>query len=184
MFNDRAKTERTIAHTTARIPIPNQFSFDQRSAHGERFLQATQIESQDDGVLQANAGVLGVIDHPPAGIAFSSDVGGLAQPTQSPRRQAQGSQTNWLHRLFQSGPKALGFAGRRQKGRLTLAQLVRFVNDLRMATLVLSYSRPDRCITTVVADLVKGALPEVEKTIYWDNDFIAGEEWFVQFKLC
>jgi hypothetical protein len=51
-----------------------------------------------------------------------------------------------------------------------------------MAVLVISYSRADQAQVRALVALLKGGLRNVEKAIYWDDQFEPGEPWFEQLK--
>ncbi len=49
-----------------------------------------------------------------------------------------------------------------------------------MAVLVISYSRADRDRVRAVVTLLRAALRDVEKAVFWDEDFDPGDPWFTQ----
>lgn len=51
-----------------------------------------------------------------------------------------------------------------------------------MSVLVISYSRADRTQVRAVVALLRSALRELDKAVYWDEDFEPGEAWFEQIK--
>ncbi len=51
-----------------------------------------------------------------------------------------------------------------------------------MSVLVISYARSDQPIVRAIVHLLRGALRDLEKAVYWDDDFEPGEPWFEQIK--
>jgi hypothetical protein len=51
-----------------------------------------------------------------------------------------------------------------------------------MAVIVISYARPDQPLVRAVVKLLRGALRDFEKAVYWDDDFEPGEPWFEQIR--
>lgn len=51
----------------------------------------------------------------------------------------------------------------------------------RMAVVVISYSRSDQPQIRAVVGLLRATL-NIERAVYWDDDFAAGEDWFEQLK--
>jgi hypothetical protein len=51
-----------------------------------------------------------------------------------------------------------------------------------VATLVISYSRSDRTQVRAVVALLRAALRDIEKAVFWDEDFEPGDSWFEQIR--
>jgi len=51
-----------------------------------------------------------------------------------------------------------------------------------MSVLVISYSRHDQPLVRAIVSLLKTALRNIEKAIYWDGDFEPGDPWFEQIR--
>jgi hypothetical protein len=51
-----------------------------------------------------------------------------------------------------------------------------------MAVLVISYSRADQAQVRALVSLLKASLRDVERAIFWDEQFEPGESWFDQLK--
>jgi hypothetical protein len=51
-----------------------------------------------------------------------------------------------------------------------------------MAVLVISYSRADQPQVRAVVTLLRTALRDIEKAVFWDGDFEPGDPWFEQIK--
>ena len=49
-----------------------------------------------------------------------------------------------------------------------------------MAVLVISYSRQDQPQVRAIVKLLRGAMREIERAVYWDEDLEAGDAWFAQ----
>lgn len=51
-----------------------------------------------------------------------------------------------------------------------------------MADLVISYARKDRHRVRAIVALLRAHYPsQAQHAVFWDDDFVAGEDWFVQF---
>jgi hypothetical protein len=51
-----------------------------------------------------------------------------------------------------------------------------------MAVLVISYTRVHRAQVRALVSLLRAAIPRVEGSVFWDEDFEPGEEWFAQIE--
>jgi TIR domain len=51
-----------------------------------------------------------------------------------------------------------------------------------MAVLVISYARPDQPQVRAIVALLKAALRDIDKAVFWDGEFEAGDPWFEQIK--
>jgi len=51
-----------------------------------------------------------------------------------------------------------------------------------MAVLVISYSRVDQPQVRALVSLLKASLQDVERAVFWDEQFESGELWFEQLK--
>src|SRR4051794_15205558 len=49
-----------------------------------------------------------------------------------------------------------------------------------MAVLVISYARVDQLAVRALVKFLRAGLIGLERTVYWDDDFEPGEEWFGQ----
>jgi hypothetical protein len=49
-----------------------------------------------------------------------------------------------------------------------------------VAVLVISYSRDDQALVRGLVKFLRAALRGIDRTVFWDDDFEPGEEWFAQ----
>lgn len=58
----------------------------------------------------------------------------------------------------------------------------RLWHDPGVATLVISYARVDQRQVRAIVALLKAALRDIERAVFWDGEFEPGEPWFDQIK--
>lgn len=51
-----------------------------------------------------------------------------------------------------------------------------------MGALVISYSRTNQTQVRAIVSLLRAALRDIEKAVFWDGDFEPGDPWFEQLK--
>jgi TIR domain len=51
-----------------------------------------------------------------------------------------------------------------------------------MAVLVISYSRDDQPQVRALVSLLKAGLRDIDRAVYWDEQFEPGEPWFQQLR--
>jgi hypothetical protein len=51
-----------------------------------------------------------------------------------------------------------------------------------MGVVVISYSRADQAQVRAIVRLLRGAFRDIDRAVYWDDDFEPGEDWFEQIK--